>query len=200
MDKKVVIPGEKIADGKLRIPNTFVEGDATYALVVGMLDENGRYIPLESRYIPKHGDTVVGVVTDVRHAGYEVDLNLPLSGFIPSKNTRIRLEFGDFVICRIKSISESGSADLADVRRLPRGKVVDFPTAKIPRLIGRQSSMVNLLKEHSGGDVVVGINGYVWMSERCNLPMLMAAIDYIRKHAHRSGLTDAVAALLKKTG
>lgn len=200
MDKKVVIPGEKIADGKLRIPNTFVEGDATYAAVIGIVDEGGRYIPLESRYIPKYGDTVVGIITDVRHAGFEVDLNLPLSGFIPSKNTRIRLEFGDFVLCRIKSVSETGSIDLADVRRLPRGKVVGFPSARVPRLIGKQSSMLNLLKDASEGDIVVGINGYVWMSERCNFPMLMETMDYIKKHAHRSGLTDAVAALLKKTG
>ncbi|HID72817.1 TPA: RNA-binding protein, partial [Candidatus Micrarchaeota archaeon] len=85
MDKKIVLPGEKIADGKIRAPNTYIEGDSTYAAVVGMMDDKGRYIPLENRYGPSMGDIVVGMVTDVRHAGCGVDLNLPDGGFISTR-------------------------------------------------------------------------------------------------------------------
>ena len=198
MDKKIVLPGEKVADGRLRIPNTFCVEDVTYAAVIGTVDNEGRYIALETRYKPMVGDVVIGIVTDVRHAGYEVDLNLPEGGFIPSRDTRITLQLGDFVICKIKSANEVGDVDLGEVRRLPKGKIIDFPPAKVPRLIGRKSSMMNLLKERAGGDLMVGNNGYVWISEKSNMPLILKAIDVIEREAHKSGLTDKIAELLEK--
>lgn len=198
MDKKIVLPGDKIAEGRINAPNTFSDGNATYAAVIGMMDDEGRYVPLENRYKPVVGDVVVGIVTDVRHAGYEVDLNLPDGGFIPTRDVRLTLQLGDFVISKIKSVNEVGDVDLGEVRRLPKGKIVEFPSAKVPRLIGRKSSMLNLLKDYSGGDIMVGNNGYVWMSEKCDMPLLLKTIKLIERKAHKSGLTDEVANILKQ--
>ncbi|VVC04824.1 Exosome complex component Rrp4 [Candidatus Bilamarchaeum dharawalense] len=198
MDRKIVLPGEKIADGRINAPNTFSDGTATYAAVIGMMDEENRYVPLENRYKPVVGDVVVGMVTDVRHAGYEVDLNLPEGGFIPTRDIRLTLQLGDFVICKIKSVNEVGDVDLGEVRRLPKGKIIEFPSAKVPRLIGRKSSMLNLLKDYSGGEIMVGNNGYVWMSERCDMPLLLKTIKVIERKAHKSGLTDEIANMLKQ--
>lgn len=197
MEKKIVLPGEKISSGRINAPNTFVEGNETYAAVIGMMDNEGRYVPLENRYRPAAGDIVVGIVTDVRHAGYEVDLNLPEGGFIPTRDIRIDLQLGDFVICKVKMVNEVGDTDLGEVRRLPKGKIIEFPSAKVPRLIGRKSSMLVLLKEYAGGDLMVGNNGLVWISERCDIPLMLKAIKLIERKAHKSGLTDEVAAMLK---
>jgi exosome complex component RRP4 len=197
MDKKIVLPGEKIANGRLNVPNTFVKGEETFAAVIGMLDGEGRYIPLENRYRPSVGDIVIGVVTDVRHAGYEVDLSLPEGGFIPTRDMRISLQLGDFVICKVKMVNEVGDVDLGEVRRLPKGKIIDFPSAKVPRLIGRKSSMLMLLKDYAGGDIMVGNNGMVWISEKSDMPLVLKAIKLIEKKAHMSGLTDEVANMLK---
>lgn len=198
MERKIVLPGDKVADGRAGVPNTFSDGAATYATVVGMWDEAGRYVPLESRYKPLVGDVVVGVVTDVRHAGYEVDLGLPEGGFIPTRDIRLTLQLGDFVICKVKMVSEVGDIDLGEVRRLPMGKIVEFPSAKVPRLIGRQMSMLNLLKDYAGGDIIVGNNGYVWISEQSDMPLLLKVIKLIERNAHRHGLTDKVAAMLRE--
>ena len=198
MERRVVLPGEKIAEGRINAPNTFFGENTTYAAVIGMMDDEGRYIPLENRYRAMVGDVVVGIVTDVRHAGYEVDLNLPEGGFIPTRDVRLTLQLGDFVICRVKTVSEVGDVDLGEVRRLPKGKIVDFPSAKVPRLIGKKSSMINLLKDYAGGDIMVGNNGYVWMSEKCDMPLLLKAIKLVERKAHKSGLTDEVAAMLSK--
>lgn len=192
MDRKIVLPGEKIAEGTVRAPNTYVHGGSTYAAVIGMMDAEGRYIPLENKYLPGVGDVVVGMVTDVRHAGYEVDLNLPEGGFISTKFTKITLELGDFVVCKIREVTEVGDVELSEVRRLPRGKVVEFPSAKVPRLIGRKSSMIMMIKEYTGGDLVVGNNGYVWVSERCDIPLVLKTMKLIDRNAHTSGLTDRV--------
>ncbi len=198
MEKRIVLPGEKIAEGRARIPHTFSDGKATYAAVIGTVDDQGRYIALENPYKPVVGDTVIGMVTDVRHAGYEVDLNLPEGGFVPTRNTRITLQLGDFVVCRVKSVTEVGDVDLGEVRRLPRGKVIEFPPAKVPRLIGRKSSMLDLLKQHVGGDIMVGNNGYVWISDKSDMPLILRAIKMIERKAHKSGLTDEIANFLKQ--
>ncbi|HSB47513.1 MAG TPA: KH domain-containing protein [Candidatus Bilamarchaeum sp.] len=197
MDKRIVLPGEKIASGRMNIPNTYSDGDSTFAAVVGMMDADNRYIALENRYKPVVGEVVVGVVTDVRHAGYEVDLNLPEGGFIPTRDIRLTLQLGDFVICKVKSVNEVGDVDLGEVRRLPRGKIVEFPSAKVPRLIGRKSSMLNLLRDYAGGDIMVGNNGFVWISEKCDMPLLLEAIGIIDKKAHKSGLTDEISSFLR---
>ena len=196
MNKKIVLPGDRIASGRINAPNTYFDGEATFAAVIGMMDDEGRYIPLENRYRPLVGEVVVGMVTDVRHAGYEVDLNLPHGGFIPSRDIRLTLQLGDFVICKIKSVNEVGDVDLGEVRRLPKGKIIEFPSAKVPRLIGRKSSMLSLLRDYTGGDIMVGNNGYVWMSDKSDMPLLLKAIKMIERKAHKSGLTDEMANFL----
>ncbi len=197
MDKRIVVPGERIAEGKIKAPYTYYTDNGTYATVIGTLDSDARFVPLESAYKPFVGDTVIGMVLDVRHAGYEVDLNLPEGGFIPSRDTRITLQLGDFVYCKVKSVNEVGDVDLGEVRRLPKGKIIEFPPSKVPRLIGRKSSMLELLKSHAGGEIMVGNNGYVWISDKSNIPLLLKAIETIRQNAHKSGLTDRVASLLE---
>lgn len=194
--RKIVLPGEKISDEKLRVENTFVEGNATYASVVGMLGEDGRFIALEGVYRPLPGDVVVGLITDSRHAGYGVDLNLPSQGFISTRDTRIRLVVGEIVMARVKEVDEMRDVDLADVRKLPKGYVISFPSTKIPRLIGKKSSMINMIKEQTNSDIVVGNNGYVWISENADVPKVMNVIRMVMMKAHTTGLTDEVSKFL----
>lgn len=194
--RQLILPGQKIADQKLNLPNTHVEGEATYATVIGFLEE-GRYIPLEARYRAYPEDVVVGIVMDSRHAGYEVDINLPYSAFVQSRDVRVQLEPGAVIMARIFRIGAS-DIDLTEVRKLPRGKVIDFPPAKVPRLIGKKSSMINMIKEQTGGEIIVGNNGYIWISESCDIPRVLKAVHVVVQKAHQSGLTDEIAALLQE--
>jgi len=191
-ERKIVVPGEQIADTAVRIPGGYSKDGKTYATLVGFLDEEGRYVALESNYKPMMGDVVVGMITDARHAGYSIDLLLPQEGFIPARTIRITLQLGDFVVAKVRKIERSGMVEAGEVRRLPRGKIVEFPSSKIPRLIGKKSSMLDILRTNSGGDIVVGNNGYVWMSEKCNIPLLLKALEMIKAKAHKPGLTDAM--------
>ncbi len=197
--RRIILPGEKVAEGRVPMPGAFAQGEGTYAAVVGMMGEDNKFIPLEKVYRPFSEDVVIGMVTDSRHAGYDVDLNLPNAAFISTRENKVRLELGDFVICKVKEVSETGDIDLTEVRRLPKGKLVIFPPAKVPRLIGRQSSMINLVKEHVG-DLMVGNNGYVWVSERADMPLAIKAITMIEEQAHFPGLTDRVSALFANAG
>lgn len=191
--RKIVLPGEKVSDQKIRIENTFIEGESTYASVMGMIDDEGRFIQLEGLYKPIPGDLMVGMVMDSRHSGYGIDLNLPAQGFVSGRDTRIRLNVGEIIMGKAKEVDEVGNVDLADIRRLPHGNVIAFPPAKIPRLIGKKSSMINMIKEQTKSDIVVGNNGYVWVGENADIPKVMSVINLIIKKAHMSGLTDEIA-------
>ena len=193
--RKIVLPGEKISDEKRFIPYTFLEGNSVYAAVLGMLDEEGRYVPLESVYRPAAEDVVVGIITDSRHSGYDIDLNMPYPGFLSSRETRADFNVGDFVMGVVRVVDEVGNVDLSDVRRLPKGEIISFPSAKIPRLIGKKSSMINMIKEKTGSDVVVGKNGYVWISEN-DITLVLRVINTIMQKAHMSGLTDEISKFL----
>ncbi len=196
--RKFVFPGDKISDRVLKIPYVYSDGKASYAEAIGILDSQGRYVPLESPYLPQVGDQIVGIITGVKPIGYKVDINTAGAGFLHSRETRMRFHLGDFIVAVVKMVDEAGNVDLKEARRLPRGKVIDFPSSKIPRLIGRHSSMINLIKKYAGEDIVIGKNGYIWIGERANIPLFISVAKFVEVHAPQEGLTDKVANMLSK--
>lgn len=194
--KKIVLPGEVIAERPLRIENTYVEGGKTYAAVMGLLDED-RFIPLASVYIPKEADLVVGIVNEARFNAYIVDLSVAMQGIINTRETRVRLNVGDIVTGEVKAIEEGNAIILTRVRKLEHGMVVEFPPAKIPRLIGKGSSMLNTIIQFSNTEICAGRNGCVWIKETPNFSKIINIFDYIIKHAHTEGLTEKVTNILK---
>ena len=195
-EKKLLVPGDMVLNKRAFIANTYVENEMTYASVIGMLDEEGRFIPLELRYKPLREDVLVGVVSDVKHAGYVVDINLPETAFISNKDFVKTLRPGDIVCCKVGDVDETGGVDFMEIKSLPPGKVIRFPPAKVPRLIGRKSSMITLIREKVEGDIIVGNNGYVWIEDKANIPLALAACNLVIKRAHTSGLTDGMAQFL----
>gem|GEM_PF-440775 len=188
-----------IWEQEMRVPNTVVVEGKTYATVLGMVRED-RFIPLELVYRPKPGDNVVGVVTDVRHAGYSVDINLAHGGFISSKFTRVSFQQGDLIFGRIKFADEVGNVDITDAKRLPAGKLLNVPASKVPRIIGKKSSMLNVVRDGTGCSIFVGNNGYIWIGGKGNLQLALKTIEFIIENAHKHGLTDKVAEYLNEQG
>ncbi len=183
----------------MRVPNTLVENGKTYATVIGLV-RNDKFIPLELVYKAKAGDNVVGVVTDVRHSGYSVDLGLAQDGFISSKFTRVSFKQGDLIFGRIKFTDEVGNVDITDAKRLPTGKLVSVPASKVPRIIGKRSSMLNVLRDGTSCSIFIGNNGYLWVGGKGNVQLVLKTVDFIVKNAHTQGLTDAVAQYLNENG
>ncbi len=197
--ERIVVPGELIWEQEMRVPNTVVVDGKTYAAVLGMVRDD-KFIPLELVYKAKAGDNVVGVVTDVRHAGYSVDLNMAYNGFISSKFTRVSFKQGDLIYGRIKFADEVGNVDITDAKRLPAGKLLNVPASKVPRIIGKRSSMLNVLRDGTGCSIFVGNNGYIWIGGKGNIQLALKTINFIIRKAHTRGLTDAVAGYLNEHG
>ncbi|MEM2947916.1 MAG: KH domain-containing protein [Candidatus Anstonellales archaeon] len=194
-----VIPGDMISDK----PEHFKKGTAyikdgkTYAAVVGTLEE-GKFTSLESVYIPMQDDPIVGIVIDERHGNYTVDANIAFPVLILAKNIgRARFKLGDFISAKIYRIEGDGTVILGNVRLLKGGKVIDVPSAKVPRIIGKKGSMLSLIKEKTGVEMFVGANGYIWIGDRGKITKAIKAIKTIVAKAHLTGLTDEISKMLE---
>ena len=65
---------------------------------------------------------------------------------------------------------------------------------KVPRVIGKEGSMINLIKENTDCNITVGQNGYVLIKGDKIENELLArrAIDFIVEKSYISGLTEEV--------
>ena len=194
--EKMILPGEMVWEREVSASGTYLHEGKTYATVMGMMRDE-KFIPLEIAYKPKVGDNVVGIVIEERRAGYSTDLNLPYNGMIPTRKVRITLDMGGMVYGKIAWVDEVGNVDIGEVDRLPPGKIITVPPSKVPRIIGKKSSMLNQIREKSGCSIFVGNNGYIWIGTRGNVPLVLKTIKLIIDNAHTSGLTDVVAKYLE---
>lgn len=190
------MPGEMISDKPERISYAYVDGGRTFSTVVGLYQE-GKLVPLEGPYDPLPDDYVVGIVTEVKFSGYSVEINCPYPAFLSSREIRERYVMGDALFAKIQSVDEVRSIELADAQKLPPGKLVKVSSVKIPRIIGKKNSMVDMIKANTGCDIFAGRSGYVWIAGKGNAPLAEKAVKMIESQAHTRGLTDRVAAYLK---
>jgi len=83
--------------------------------------------------------------------------------------------------------------------RVEGGIIVDLTPGKIPRLIGRKGSMIGMLNQQSGCDIVVGQNGKILIRGKNarKIDSVIKAIRMIEDEAHTTGLTDRVKAFIE---
>ena len=101
-----------------------------------------------------------------------------------------------YVAALYDPLVRSKAIDLADGRKLPEGHLEHISPVKVPRLIGKKNSMINMIASACGCDMVVGRNGSIFVSHKGNHELARVAIRMIEEQAHTAGLTDRVAALL----
>jgi len=196
---RFVIPGEVIAETPKRdIENSYVENGKTYSAVVGFYyEEKGKVQQLEGPFIPKKGDMVVGVVIEARHNNYLVDINSPYKGILFERGRGPSLITGQVILARVSFVDEVKNVELEDAKVLKGGEIVEIKSAKVPRVLGKSASMLLMLKEMTGCEIVVGANGRVWIVGE-NSPVATYAILKIEREAHIPGLTDRIKQFLEK--
>ena len=73
------------------------------------------------------------------------------------------------------------------------GIIVDIAPTKVPRLIGKKGSMINMIKDKTKCKIVVGQNGLVWVKGDGDMEQLTKnVIHLIEAEAHTSGLTNKI--------
>lgn len=195
--RKLVVPGELLAEKILRLPDAIVENGKTYATVIGIFDdEKGTFIPLEGLWYPKTGERVIGIIDAARLNTMDVNLHSPYKGIIISKYSAEPIDNGDVIEATVKELDKTGTIVLTMPRKLRGGKTVYLKPSKIPRVIGSGNTMVKQINIGTGSNIVVGMNGLIWISGG-NTDLATEAIKQIQEEAHVSGLTDRIAGMMK---
>lgn len=209
-DNDLVVPGDLIykGDNLYSDSGTYKEDEKIYSKHIGVVrygNDGINVVPMSGRYIPSEGDIVIGEVTRVSYSRWTVDLNSPYEGTLGIEDATedyVDLddddltdyyEVGDAVVIQVDSVSESMDVDLSmkdrRCKKLSGGRVIEVAPSKVPRVIGKQGTMVKQINEKTGCNIIVGQNGQVWI--KGDNPNLAArAIKKVEEEAHSDGLTS----------
>ncbi len=208
-DKNLVIPGQILADDEYYPGRgTFKEDGKVCSSLIGLVslrNKKIRVIPLKSKYVPKKGDVVIGKIDDVRFSMWDVNINSPYSGILPAfevfgrdkKELSKVYNVGDVLFLRVIDVDEVKKAKLGlkgrGLGEFKGGIIVDISPTKVPRLIGKKGSMINMIKNKTNCKIVVGQNGLVWVKGDDDMEQLTREIIHtIEDEAHTSGLTNKI--------
>jgi len=219
-EREIVVPGQILADGMDFLPSEGVirDGEGLVATKIGLVGLSGRFvklIPLAGFYLPKVDDLIIGRVTSVGMTNWRVDFGWVFDGVLSLKeassdfiqrNADLNKYYtpGDCVLAKIVNVFGSRYIDLSmrgpGLRKLGPARLINVSPCKVPRVIGKQGSMISLIKEHTGCKIFVGQNGVIWLSGEEPGKELKAidAIKLIEEKSHIAGLTDRVKEFLEK--
>lgn len=219
-DKDIVVPGEVLATGLDYLPGygTYRAGDMIHANMLGLTSIEGRtvkLIPLSGKYIPKMGDVIIAKVFDVTFSGWRAEVNSAYTALLSLKEGTSNFvergadltqyyTFGDYMVCRIVNVTSQNLIDLTmrgpGLRKLSEGRIMTITSCKVPRVIGKKGSMIAMIKDATDCQIIVGQNGWIWMSGADGKKEAIAsqAIKLIEREAHTSGLTERVKEFLEK--
>jgi len=218
--KQLVTPGELLAEGDYQPgENTYMEENKIYAQRIGLVDaENKRVnvVALRAFYVPKVGDIVIGTVTEVGFNGWTIDIRSPYAAILRASEVLSRpfkpqndelsqvLNAGDLIVAKIASYDRAHDPQLTvgepGLGKITRGQIMRVTPTKIPRVIGRKGSMISNIKQETGCQIILGVNGVILVTGKtpADEELAMMAIRKIEEESHTSGLTDRISQLLKE--
>lgn len=218
-EKEIVVPGEILAEGmdNLPGPGTYREGNEIVAGRLGLTYIDGRtikLIPLSGKYTPKKNDTIICKVIDINFSGWRVDTNSAYSAMLSIKDaTSSYIEkgadltqyynLGDYIVAQVVNVTSQKLIDITmrgpGLHKLKGGRIIEVSSHKVPRIIGKQGSMVSMIKQATGCRVIVGQNGLVWIEGEPDKELLVEkTIRKIEKESHLAGLTERIQKFLEK--
>ena len=218
-EREIVVPGEIVAEGMDYLPAKGIlrEGERLIASQIGMINVEGRLvklIPLTGSYSPKRDDLVIGNVVNITFSGWIVDIghsNLSMLSLKDGSNDFIEktadltqyYDFNDVIIAKITNVTKSNAIDLSmkgpGLMKLIGGIIIDIDSTKVPRVIGKQGSMITLIKTKTNCKIMVGQNGKIWIKGEDPKMELKAieAIELVERESHIEGLTQIVEKFLE---
>ncbi|MFW9784761.1 MAG: exosome complex RNA-binding protein Rrp4 [Candidatus Heimdallarchaeota archaeon] len=194
--------------------------DKIISLNIGLKNIQKNYInviPLRGFYTPRPGDKVIALVVDKNPVKYKCDINARDFALLKPKNTfkRSKIKFrgggggeapsdsstemysiGDILVAKVISADRLNKPELTTVGKYlgkkSNGIVISIDPPKIPRVIGRDGSMIKLLKNLTKCNIFVTQNGRIWLKgeDISHEKLLIDSIRKIEKEAHTVGLTD----------
>ncbi|MBM3247550.1 RNA-binding protein [Candidatus Pacearchaeota archaeon] len=212
--KEIVIPGEIIAKGDEFLPGdwTMKQGDNVVSTRLGVVEKSDKLIkviPLSGVYIPRPGNTVIGEVKDIAVAGWMMDVGGPYSAFLPLRECPGFIEtsemenvygIGDLLVTQIFNVGRTSvdltmkSRERGALTKIKDGTIIKVNPHRVPRVIGKEGSMISLIKNATKTNITVGQNGIIWIKGDKIDDELFAerAIKFIVENTTADGLTEKV--------
>jgi exosome complex component RRP4 len=212
-DRSVVVPGEVLAEGMDYLPGfgTYRRDDKIMASRLGIMKVDGRalkIIPLTGSYIPKKNDTIIGRVIDVTMNGWRIDTNSAYTAMLMMKDgssdyiargadLTAYYQLEDYIVCKITKVTSQKLVDLTmkgpGLHKLKGGRLIKVNPYKVPRIIGKQGSMVTMVKQATGCKIIVGQNGIIWLQGEPKQEIIaVETLKKIENESHRNGLTEEI--------
>ncbi|MBA3065794.1 RNA-binding protein [bacterium] len=216
-EKDLALPGQVVAKGLDFFPGTgcYRDGNEIRSKVVGLFRIKERFasvIPLSGVYVPQADDGIIAVVGDIQNTFWILDINSPYDAILQlgeaseeyienGADLRRYFDVGDIIYVRILNVASSTSVTLTmddqRAKKLRGGRLVAITPSKISRLIGKEGSMIEMVKQGTLCQIVAGQNGIVWIKGE-NEELAVKTIKLIEESSHISGLTERIAEMLKQ--
>jgi exosome complex component RRP4 len=218
--RQIVTPGDLIAEGPyIAGENTYKEDSRIYASRIGIVEYDDKKIDvvaLKAFYIPRVEDIVIGTVVEVGFNGWTVDINAPYQAMLRASDVLSRpfkpqkdelsqvLNAGDLIVAKIIAYDRAHDPQITvaepGLGKITRGQIIKITPTKIPRVIGRKGSMVSMIKEETGCQIILGLNGTILVTGKTpeDEELAMMALHKIDEESHTSGLTDRITQMLKE--
>jgi exosome complex component RRP4 len=220
MKREIVLPSTLLETGDDLKPGltTYKIGPNIFSGILGLYEKTDskeiNVIPLKGKYYPSIGDRVVGIVTKFQVFSWNVDINsfheaiLPFSNAIKKErqfysDLNKLISINDVIYAEIISFDRFSPPTLSikkkGLGKITEGYIYEMTPGKIPRLIGKNQSMINMIKQMLGIRIIVGKNGrVVALTQDFNkIEILGEVIQKIQNESHVPGLTDRIKNLLE---
>lgn len=177
----ILIPGDKL-------------GDVTIKYIT--LVRGGKQTTLKSYYKAKVGDIIIARVIDKNPNAYLVDINGITLASISITNFKESLKVGDYVLSEV--ISVQGTTVILAGKKKLEGYIFTINPHKIPRVIGKNNSMLKMIKEKLNVEIIPAKNGRIFL--KGDIKAVKRAINVIKiieENSQRKSLTEYISKLIE---
>ena len=154
--------------------------------------------------MPRRGNVVIGIVENITFNGWVIDIGTADSGFlnlievprfVNKDGMDEVMDIGESVVAKIVSVNKRG-VDLTikgrGLGKIEEGLLIKINPNKVPRIIGKEGSMIKIIKDETSCNITVGQNGLIWIRGDKIEDELHAkeAINFVSDKSYVKGLTD----------
>ncbi len=211
---EMVTPGELLSEDGKGLNGTYLEDNRVFSKFLGMVQTNEKGIsvsPLSGVYRPREGDDVIGQIVEVSSKYWVVDIDAQYYTRLDVRDVNFRVDFddldkyidrGDLIYARVFRVYANRAADVSmrgtKYFKLPSKMIAKVDPVKLPRLIGKDGAMINLIKQETHCEIILGQNGVIWVDgEETGKSAALAAIKLVEERYHEQDLVEKVKELFE---
>ena len=213
--RSLVLPGDLLETKSKPGQGIFRSEGRVHSSVLGYSSDRSGYVnvnPITGRYNPKVGDKIVAICVETGPSVWRMDIGSSFnstlhhseSGWkVPFGDTARFLSIGDAIWAEVFMVDAAGSHQISlkkdDCRKLYSGTVVKLDPTNVPRVIGKQGSMITTIREKTQTRIQIGQNGYIWIDGKGeDIALAQKAVEMINRESTSKGLTKKIEKLLEK--